>query len=71
MAWRLSLAMERAPHRRRLVSLITCLTIISMGSIMVTDLRFYMDKATERTSLGEKHKAKRIKSLRACICEND
>ena len=65
MAWRLSLVMERALHRRRLVSLVTCLTIISMGSIMVTDLRFYMDKAMERTSPGEKHKAKQARRLRA------
>ena len=65
MAWRLSLVMERALHRRRLVSLVTCLTIISMGSIMVTDLRFYMDKATERTTAGEKHKSKCTRHLRA------
>ena len=65
MAWRLSLVMERALHRRRLVSLVTCLTIISMGSIMVTDIRFYMDKATEKTSPGEKHKSKRARRLRA------
>ena len=57
MAWRLSPAMDRALHRRRLGSLVTCLTIISVGFIMVTDLRFYLDMVTPKTSTGEKHKA--------------
>ena len=51
--WRLSLIMDRTLHRRRLVSLVSFLTIISIVSIMVTDLRFYIDKATERTLTGK------------------
>ena len=55
MVWRLSLIMDRARNSRRLVSLVTLLTILSMVSIMVTDLRFYIDKVTERTFTGKKH----------------
>ena len=54
--WRLSLIMDRTLHRRRLVSLVSFLTIISIVSIMVTDLRFYIDKATQRTLTGEKRR---------------
>ena len=54
MVWRLSLIMDRARNSRRLVSLVTLLTILSMVSIMVTDLRFYIDKVTQRTFTGKK-----------------
>ena len=50
MMWRLSLLMER---RRRLASLATGLALISLASIMITDLRFYVDKIRDRTPTGD------------------